>query len=329
MIFYKLSILLKERGIIMKIQLGYVAIPKTLDISSSSTITYTHFIKNNDSQKLYEIIDKNLVSLTEILKYNIKNNIHFYRLTSKLIPLATHPNIQYDYLNPYKERLKIIGKIIKNNNIRVDVHPDQFAVLNSTKKDVINSTKQILIYHHNILQALGIKNKIIILHVGGNTFGKQKSISRFINNFNTLPKDIQNSIAIENDDKIFDISDCLYISKKIDIPVVLDYHHFICNNNNNIKIEDIITNVFKTWKDKTPKIHFSSPKSNSKKEYRSHNDYIDVLTFIDFINKIQHINIDFDIMIEAKAKDEALFRLVRQLKYYTNYHFIDETTFII
>ena len=32
-------------------------------------------------------------------------------------------------------------------------------------------------------------------------------------------------------------------------------------------------------------------------------------------------------MIEAKKKDEALFRLVRQLKYLTNYEFIDETSF--
>ena len=32
-------------------------------------------------------------------------------------------------------------------------------------------------------------------------------------------------------------------------------------------------------------------------------------------------------MIEAKGKDEALFRLVRNLKYKTNYKFIDDTTF--
>ena len=38
---------------------------------------------------------------------------------------------------------------------------------------------------------------------------------------------------------------------------------------------------------------------------------------------------DIDIMIEAKGKDDALFKLVRELKYKTNYKFIDETTFII
>ena len=78
-----------------------------------------------------------------------------------------------------------------------------------------------------------------------------------------------------------------------------------------------------------PKIHFSSPKSSLKKDFRAHHDYINSNTFIDFIEKIKFINIDFDIMIEAKAKDEALFRLVRELKYKTNYKFIDETTFII
>ena len=31
-------------------------------------------------------------------------------------------------------------------------------------------------------------------------------------------------------------------------------------------------------------------------------------------------------MIEAKAKDEAVFKLIREIKYKTNYKFIDETT---
>lgn len=32
-------------------------------------------------------------------------------------------------------------------------------------------------------------------------------------------------------------------------------------------------------------------------------------------------------MLEAKAKDDAMFRLIRELKYKTNYKFIDDTTF--
>ena len=62
---------------------------------------------------------------------------------------------------------------------------------------------------------------------------------------------------------------------------------------------------------------------------RSHHDYIDSNTFIEFIDFIKHLPYDIDIMIEAKKKDEALFRLVRELKYKTNYIFFDDTTFIV
>ena len=171
-----------------------------------------------------------------------------------------------------------------------------------------------------------IKNKILVLHIGGNTFGKKNSISRFINNFNTLSKDIQESIAIENDDKIFNIRDCVYISKNINVPVILDYHHHICNHDE-LDINDYLKDILSSWHNTTPKMHFSSPKNKTKKDFRSHNDYINVDAFINFIDILKPFNHDVDIMIEAKAKDEALFRLVRELKYKTNYTFIDDTSF--
>ena len=55
----------------MQIRLGYVAISKTLDkITSSSTITLTNFKKNNDYNKINEVIISNLEALIEILNYN-------------------------------------------------------------------------------------------------------------------------------------------------------------------------------------------------------------------------------------------------------------------
>jgi UV DNA damage endonuclease len=110
--------------------------------------------------------------------------------------------------------------------------------------------------------------------------------------------------------------------------MVLDYHHYMCNKGD-IDIKDYYTNIFNTWKDINPKIHFSSPKNKTKKDIRSHHDYINPDDFISFINEIKHLPFDIDIMLEAKAKDEALFRLVRGLKYKTNYKFIDDTTFIV
>lgn len=316
----------------MKVRLGYVALSKALDdVTTSSTITYTNYInKNYNTSKLLEITKNNLDSLYEIIKYNVKNNFHFYRLTSKLVPLATHDKVDFDYITPLLDEYKKIGKLINDNNIRVDTHPDQYAVLNSMDSKIVKNTVEILEYHYKIMDAIGIKDKIIILHVGSSACGKKASITRFINNFNKLPDHIKKCIAVENDDKVYNIKDVLELCHKINVPMVLDYHHFICNNEKE-DINDYLKEIIDTWDGKLPKMHFSSPKSKLKKEFRSHSDYINKECFIKFINilKKQDKDKDIDIMLEAKAKDDAVSRLVRCLKYETNYKFLDETTFII
>lgn len=314
----------------MKVRLGYVALSKALDdVTTSSTITYTNYInKNYNTSKLLEITKNNLDSLYKIIKYNVKNNFHFYRLTSKLVPLATHDKVDFDYITPLLDEYKKIGKLINDNNIRVDTHPDQYAVLNSMDSKIVKNTVEILEYHYKIMDAIGIKDKIIILHVGSSACGKKASITRFINNFNKLPDHIKKCIAVENDDKVYNIKDVLELCHKINVPMVLDYHHFICNNDKE-DINDYLKEIIDTWDGKLPKMHFSSPKSKLKKEFRSHSDYINKEYFIKFINILKKQDKDIDIMLEAKAKDDAVSRLVRCLKYETNYKFLDETTFII
>lgn len=314
----------------MKVRLGYVALSKALDdVTTSSTITYTNYInKNYNTSKLLEITKNNLDSLYEIIKYNVKNNFHFYRLTSKLVPLATHDKVDFDYITPLLDEYKKIGKLINDNNIRIDTHPDQYAVLNSMDSKIVKNTVEILEYHYKIMDALGIKDKIIILHVGSSACGKKASITRFINNFNKLPDHIKKCIAVENDDKVYNIKDVLELCHKINVPMVLDYHHFICNNEKE-DINDYLKEIIDTWNGKLPKMHFSSPKSKLKKEFRSHSNYINKECFIKFINILKKQDKDIDIMLEAKAKDDAVSRLARCLKYETNYKFLDETTFII
>ena len=313
----------------MKIRVGYVAISKTLDITPNSTITYTQYLKEQNIDKIYTIIEKNLESLKELLQYNVKNNIHFYRLTSQLIPLATKEDVEFDYIKKFQKQYTTLKQMIQKNHLRIDMHPDQFCVLNSTKKEVVENTFRILEHSYQLLDYLGIEHKIIILHVGSSVFGKEKSIQRFIHNFHKLPIYIQKCIAVENDDKVYNIVDCLKLCHTLHIPMVLDYHHYLCNHDEE-QIDDYLPMIFDTWKDThlPPKMHFSSPKNKTKKEFRTHHDYIDVDVFIDFLKKLNTTNEPLDIMLEAKAKDDALFRLMRQLKYKTNYTFLDETTFL-
>lgn len=317
----------------MKVRLGYVAIPLTLNITCSKTITYTNFCKlsvKERQEKLDELIRINLENLKQILNYNDKNHIHFYRLTSKLLPLVTHPQVSFSYYYPYRSVYQEIGHFIKETQIRVDMHPDQFAVLNSERREVIEETRQILKSHHRLLSMMGINDGKLILHVGSCQGGKEESIKRFIREFRRIPKEIQKRIVLENDDKMFTVLDVLSLCKTLGIPMVLDYHHFLCNNKGE-KIENYLTAIFATWNGTglVPKVHFSTPKNRTKKDMRSHSEYIDGMAFAHFITLLKQADQDVDIMIEAKGKDRALFDLVRQLKYFTTYHFIDDTTFIV
>ena len=300
--------------------------PVTITETSSHTLTYTHYkkLKDKGNDKLDSVIKSNFESLERILKYNIRNDITFFRMTSELIPLVSHPLVKYDFLNQYEEYYKKIGNIIKENNLRVDMHPSAYTVLNSINESVVTSTINILEFYQKMYKMMDIESRVV-LHVGSKALGKKEGINRFINNFNKLDKNIQKLIVVENDDKSYNIRNVLSLCEKLDIPMVLDYHHFKVNKNNE-KIEDYIERIFKTWKTEIPKIHFSSPKD--KKNKRSHNDYINVDDFIDFLEKIKFTKRDFDVMIEAKKKDEALFRLIRELKYKTDYKIEKNTIFL-
>ena len=306
----------------MKVRLGYACITNCINDSSSSPYTYSEYLKDGDIDKLDRVIISNLKSLNNIIDYNIKNNIHFYRISSKIIPLATKDDVKFDYTNKYKSYYDTIGKKISDSKMRVDFHPDQFCVLNSVKSDVVSNSVKILEYHYNLLNMLNVNDKILILHVGSSTFGKENSISRFINNFNKLPIYLRKCIAIENDDKVFNVNDVLKISKVTSIPIVLDYHHHLCN-----KSDFSFADIFNSWGNSRVKMHFSSPKN--KRDYRSHNEYINGDDFINFIEILKKYDRDIDIMLEAKGKDDSLFRLVRYIKYETDYEFIDDTTFLV
>ena len=292
------------------IRLGYACICNSIN-DHLHTITYTNYLK--DKAKIYDIIKQNFNVLKKIITYNNKNNIHFYRLSSNFIPCASI--INYDYQTIFKKEFKEISKLI---NGRFDMHLSEYCILNSTNKEVVKRSIDEIKYHYKLLKNFKIEPTLVI-HIGSKSFGKENSITRFINNFNKLPDYLKKSLIIENDDKVFNVEDTLKLCQKINRPMVLDVHHHYCNKSSK-ELSYYLNDIFKTW-NTTPKIHFSSPKN--KKDFRAHNDYINSDDFIDFIKLI---NQDIDIMLETKAKDDALFRLVRELKYKTNYIFIDETT---
>ncbi|MDB8792426.1 UV DNA damage repair endonuclease UvsE [Romboutsia sp. 1001216sp1] len=319
----------------MRIRLGYVAIALNLPkVTSSSTLTFKRYSSMNSDEerlnKLKKVTYSNIIDLEKILKYNIKNNIHFYRITSNLIPLATHPEVMWDYRKYFKKDFEYIGKIINDNNLRIDIHPDQFNVINTDRESVFLNTSKNLTMQANFLEDINCKDAKMVIHIGGAKGEKEKAIERFIENFNKLPVIVKNKLILENDDKIFTVKDVLYICKILNLPMVLDIHHHNCNNNGE-NIDRLLNDIFNTWKNEKlqPKIHFSTPREFEND--RRHSDYIDAKEFLKFIYLIKdNVNKDVDVMIEAKKKDLALQRLVSDIKNLDKLIvFEDESTIIL
>lgn len=324
----------------MKIRLGYVAISKTLGkkVTSSSTVTFANYKKivseEKRVEKLKTVALSNLVALEDILKFNIENNIHFYRITSALIPLVTHPEVGYwGHREILKKDFEYIGKLIKESNMRVDTHPDEFNVINSNNPKVVENTLINLSRQAEWFEDMNYKYGKMVIHVGGASGGKEEALNRFIINFNNFPKNIKEKLIIENDDKTYTAKETLELCKKINVPMVLDIHHHNCNNKGE-NIRGLLEEILSTWDNESlpPKMHFSSPKDTTliDKIDKKHSDYINPIDFINFIEILKDFNRDIDIMLECKEKDIALFKLHEDIKELNpSYKWIDKTTILV
>ena len=320
----------------MRIRLGYVAISKKLGkkVTSSSTVTFSNYNKiilpNKKLEKLKSVAASNLKDLETIIRYNIENNIHFYRITSALIPLVTHPEVGYwGHREFLRKDFEYVGKLINDSKMRVDTHPDEFNVINSINPKVVENTKINLLRQAEWFEDFKYELGKMVIHVGGATNGKEAAFERFITNFITFPNEVKSKIIIENDDKTYTAQETLNLCNELNLPMVLDFHHHNCNNNNE-NIYELIPKIFLTWKNEKlpPKIHFSSPRDHEKD--RKHSDFINATDFVDFLENIKTFDTDIDIMLECKEKDLALFKLtddIKELK--PEYNWVDKTTFIV
>lgn len=315
----------------MRVRLGYVAIALNLPkVTSSSSVTFTNYNKISNEEeklaKLKKVTLSNLDDLMKILQYNVEHDIHFYRITSTLVPLGTHPEVMWNYRSIFKKDFQHLGDFIKLHNLRVDTHPNEFNVINSIREDVVENTIRNLWAHIHLFEDMGYENGKMVLHVGSSQGGRKNAMERFIRNFKSLPKEIRERVILENDDKTFTAQEVLRICKEVNAPMVFDVHHHLCNNQGEA-VETFLEDIFHTWDHEVypPKVHFSSPKEGDRD--RKHHDYINSYDFMKFIEDCKRINRDVDVMIEAKGKDQAMFKLIEELREKAGYTWIDGTSF--
>lgn len=279
-------------------------------------------LKSNGIEYVYELAWKNINDLPAIFRWNYKNNIFLYRMSSEMFPFASHPDYYLIYdLEQFRSRLEEIGKIAKHYNQTLTFHPGQYNQLTSHRESVVEKSVIDIDLHAKILDMMNCgRDSVIVIHGGSKNGGKELALSRFKTNFYKLSESSRSRLVLENCEMSYSIQDLFEISKLLNICVVLDYHHHNINPGT-IKNEDELINItndiLRIWKirDITPLFHLSESRrgvkpSDSITARRGHSDYVENLPLA-LIRTLEKTKINLD--IEAKMKEQAVLKL--QCKY--------------
>ena len=299
------------------IQLGLCCLNMTLRAQNPSVFASRKMIIRTIREKgiicLKMKIIENLTDVLKIMDWNEENGIKVYRLSSEMFPHKSNPKVEDYSFDFVMDLLKLIGEKSKKYNQRLTFHPGQYNVVGTPNKKTFQQTCIDLKYHADVLDLMNLgKDSVMVVHGGGMYGDKEKTKLRWCEQFHHLPENVKKRLVLENCEKSFSVKDCLDVSKKINIPVVFDTHHFECYKllHPDEEFEDAefyIPLVLETWTKRgiKPKFHVSEQGSG---RCGHHSDYIQEIP--QYLLEIpEKYGIDIDIMIEAKKKELAIQKL--------------------
>jgi UV DNA damage endonuclease len=273
-----------------------------------------------------------LERLRGVLEYCDGHDIRMYRMATALAPYASHPDLKAFRGQPREcaAELAEVGRLSRELDIRLSSHPGQYTVLNSEDERTRRLAVEELEVQAELMDAMGLgPEAVVVLHVGGAAGGVDAALERFERGFELVSPAARARLAVENDDRSFGLGDVLRLSERIGRPVVWDALHHRCHDPDLIPARVALALALATWPSGVvPKVHYASPKTAVEErrkrvgrrverslvlpEMRAHADLIDPISFEHFIGETGR-GMDFDVMLEAKAKDLALLRLREQL----------------
>jgi UV DNA damage endonuclease len=233
----------------------------------------------------------------------VANGIKVFRITSELFPWASEYKLEAMPDFPaIRAMLEACGQL----PIRVSTHPGPFNKLAGTGPTLANTIKDLEI-HSQLFDLMGLEpshwNKINI-HIGGAYGDKEETIKRFAQHFRLLSPNLQKRLTVENDDKqgLYTVAELKPLHEMIGIPIVFDYFHHRLHSGYQSEEEAFLT-AYETWGPVRPVFHYSSSrreKEDPTAKREAHADYI--------YEEINTYGKEVDIMLEAKMKEQAVFR---------------------
>ena len=289
----------------------FSSLPKAKRVTTNRSMIKRTF-KERGIAYASELAMQNIKDLKKILEWNEENGIKFYRMSSDVFPWMSE--YEFKDLPDYHEicyLLDAAGEYATLNGHRLTFHPGPFNVLGSPKAKVVDKTIKELNQHSQMMDLMGFfpshYNKINI-HVGGTYGGDFKgTASRWVKNFYRLDENTRSRLTLENDDKasmwsVKRLYELVY--QRVGVPIVFDYHHFkFCTDGQTE--EEAVQMAASTWpNDVKPVVHLSESRreeqGDEKIRPQAHSDWI--------YNPVPRHGIQYDMMLECKMKEQALFK---------------------
>ena len=291
--------------------LGYACTNVTLSCTTGRTLR----LANLSETRAAEVIAENLSTLMDVLRWNVAQGIHFFRIASSIVPLASHEAFTLEWRTRFAAELADIRAFVAEHDLRLSMHPGQYTVLNASRPDVVQKAVRELEYHADFLDAVDPAQGTMTLHVGGAYGDKAAALGRFAVNFSQLSPTAQKRLTLENDDRIFTAGEVLGLCQRLGVPMIFDFWHHKLNptaDTWDTGLEEFLPHVVDTWGERVPKFHLSSARGLGT----AHADLIESVDF----GQVEHFLGGFggdkvyDLMLEAKLKDVALLTLRRDVE---------------
>lgn len=286
-------------------RIGYPCINRSISCQGNRTFRLISY----SPERLIETVQNNLDCLGKILRFNAPQQILFFRITSDLVPFASHPVCTYPWQKHFRKKFREIGNLIQSHGMRISMHPDQFTLINSLDPGIFERSKKELAYHTEVLDLLGLDGSAKIqIHVGGVYGDREKSVKRFIERYARLDQRIKRRLVVENDDRNYTLKDCLRVHGETGIPVLFDvFHHQALSSGETLR--EALRAISETWrkKDGIPMVDYSSQKKGERRGV--HAESIELRNFKRFL--LETGPLDFDMMLEIKDKERSALKAIK------------------
>ena len=263
--------------------------------------TLSKLSQSQQREKLEKVYTANTERLAKAIAFCQRQNIQLYRLSSALFPFSDEP-MGEELLTKFTSRLQEIGNTAKNHSIRLVLHPSQFVVLNSDRKEVIINSIKILKTHARLLDLLQLpRSPWALMNIHG---GKGDRADRLIHNIRQLPENVYSRLTIENDEHTYSSEAIAQICLDTKIPMVFDAHHHLVYENlesyNDSSVGKMLELARTTWeRPEWQLVHISNGKQHFHDTKHS-----------DFITNMPSCFSEAPwIEVEAKQKEQAIYHL--------------------